>query len=97
MFAEAKDWHELRRFRLRKLEKVNIEALLIAAGQNIKMLLTFGGRRPKAQAQTAALRQPNASRPDLRHVREHRVRSSWQSARPVLNSPASLEQVRSTP
>jgi hypothetical protein len=29
LFAEAKDWHGLRRFRLRSLEKVNAEALLI--------------------------------------------------------------------
>src|SRR5215207_9406120 len=36
LFAEAKDWHELRRFRLRGLEKVNGEALLIATGQNLK-------------------------------------------------------------
>jgi hypothetical protein len=33
LFADAKDWHGLRRFRLRRLEKVNAEALLIAAGQ----------------------------------------------------------------
>lgn len=31
LFAEAKDWHGLRRFRLRGLEKANSEALLIAA------------------------------------------------------------------
>ena len=43
LFAEAKDWHGLRRFRLRGLEKVNIEALLIAAGQNLKRLLSPGG------------------------------------------------------
>jgi len=48
LFAEAKDWHGLRRFRLRGLTKVNGEALLIAAGQNLKRLLSkFGwGRRP---------------------------------------------------
>ena len=48
LFAEAKDWHGLRRFRLRGLEKVNIEALLVAAGQNLKRLLSrWGwGRRP---------------------------------------------------
>ena len=48
LFAEAKDWHGLRRFRLRGLEKVNGEALLIAAGQNLKRLLVrWGwGRRP---------------------------------------------------
>ncbi len=39
LFGEAKDWHGSRRFRLRRLEKVNAEALLIAAGQNIKRLL----------------------------------------------------------
>ena len=48
LFAEAKDWHGLRRFRLRGLEKVNGEALLIAAGQILKRLLRrWGwGRRP---------------------------------------------------
>jgi hypothetical protein len=48
LFAEAKDWHGLRRFRLRGLERVNGEALLIAAGQNLKRLLSRSGwgRRP---------------------------------------------------
>jgi len=48
LFAEAKEWHGLRRFRLRGLEKVNGEALLIAAGQNLKRLLSWRGwgRRP---------------------------------------------------
>jgi len=48
LFAEAKDWHGLRRFRLRGLEKVNSEALMIAAGQNLKRLLSWRGwgRRP---------------------------------------------------
>ena len=48
LFGEAKDWHGLRRFRLRGLWKVNIEALLIAAGQNLKRLLRKRGwgRRP---------------------------------------------------
>jgi transposase len=32
LFGEAKQWHGLRQFRLRGLEKVNIEGLLIAAG-----------------------------------------------------------------
>lgn len=38
-FGEVKQWHLGRRFRLRCLFKVNIEALLKAAGQNIKQLL----------------------------------------------------------
>ena len=48
LFAEAKAWHGLRRFRLRGLEKVNGEALLIAAGQNLKRFLAARGwgRRP---------------------------------------------------
>jgi transposase len=48
LFGEAKDWHGLRRFRLRRLWRVNIEALLIAAGQNLKRLLSWRGwgRRP---------------------------------------------------
>jgi hypothetical protein len=32
LFAEAKDWHGMKRFRLRRLEKVNLEALLIRGG-----------------------------------------------------------------
>ena len=48
LFAEAKAWHGLRRFRLRGLANVNGEALLIAAGQNVKRLLSWRGwgRRP---------------------------------------------------
>ena len=48
LFAEAKDWHGMRRFRLRLLWRVNIEALRIAAGQNLKRLLQKRGwgRRP---------------------------------------------------
>ncbi len=48
LFAEAKDWHGLRRFRLRRLWRVNCEALMIAAGQNLKRLLSKRGwgRRP---------------------------------------------------
>ncbi len=48
LFAEAKDWHGLRRFRLRRLWRVNCEALVIAAGQTLKRLLSKRGwgRRP---------------------------------------------------
>ena len=58
LFAEAKDWHGLRRFRLRGLLKVNGGALLIAAGQNLKRLLSWRGwgRRPfPSEAAGAAL------------------------------------------
>jgi hypothetical protein len=58
LFGEAKEWHGIRRFRLRTLRGVNIEALVIAAGQNIKRLLTLRGRGPRHLAQAAALRPP---------------------------------------
>jgi hypothetical protein len=35
LFAEAKSWHGLRRFRLRGLETVNSEALLVVSGQKL--------------------------------------------------------------
>ena len=59
LFGEAKDWHGMRRFRLRRLEKVNIEALLIASGQNIKRLVAARERGPRKLAQAAALRPPD--------------------------------------
>jgi Transposase DDE domain len=43
LFAEGKDWHGMRRFRLRRLWRVNCEALLRAAGQNLKRLLQKRG------------------------------------------------------
>ena len=43
LFAEAKTLHGLRRFRLRGIEKVNIEGLMVAAGQNLKRLLRHRG------------------------------------------------------
>ena len=48
LFAEGKDWHGMRRFRLRQLWRVNCEALVRAAGQNLKRLLKQRGwgRRP---------------------------------------------------
>jgi hypothetical protein len=48
LFGEAKAWHGLRRFRLRGLDNVNIQGLLVATGQNLKRLLKKRGwgRRP---------------------------------------------------
>lgn len=48
LFGEAKEWHGLRRFRLRGLDNVNIQGLLVATGQNLKRLLNKRGwgRRP---------------------------------------------------
>ena len=48
LFGEAKEWHGMRRFRLRRLWRVNCEALVTASGQNLKRLLQKRGwgRRP---------------------------------------------------
>ena len=43
LFAEAKEWHGLRRLRLRGLLNANIQELLIAAGQNLEHLLAATG------------------------------------------------------
>jgi Transposase DDE domain len=61
LFAEAKDWHGLRRFRLRRLWRVNCEAVVIATGQNLKRLLQKRGwgRRPFPAATVAAVPHPN--------------------------------------
>ena len=45
LFAEGKDWHGMRRLRLRELKRVNCEALMRAAGQNLKRLLKKRGGR----------------------------------------------------
>jgi hypothetical protein len=53
LFAEGKDGHGMRRFRLRLLWRVNIEALMRAAGQNLKRLLKkrgWGRRSSPAKA-----------------------------------------------
>src|SRR5215208_3757232 len=69
LFGEAKEWHGMRRFRLRRLWRVNVEALVIAAGQNVKRLLTFWGRGPRRLAQAKALRptSPRRSAPSMSH------------------------------
>ena len=43
LFGEAKQWHGLRQFRLRGLANVNMEGLLVAAGQNLKRWLAATG------------------------------------------------------
>ncbi len=54
LFAEGKDWHGMRRFRLRLLWKVNCEALMRAAGQNLKRLLKKRGWRRRPWPEGAA-------------------------------------------
>jgi hypothetical protein len=57
LFGEAaKQWHNMVRFRLRGLKKVNIEGVLKAAGQNIKRFLNYHNWwNPKHPARGALL------------------------------------------
>jgi hypothetical protein len=66
LFAEAKQWHGMRRLRLRQLWRVNCEALVVASGQNLKRLLQKRGwgRRP-FPAQAMALMPPESSQAEL--------------------------------
>ena len=56
LFGEAKQWHGLRQFRLRGLDNVNMEALLVVAGQNLKRWLAKvgWGRRHEPQGSLLA-------------------------------------------
>jgi hypothetical protein len=60
LFAEAKEWHGLRRLRLRGVQNANIQGLLIAAGQNLKRFLaaTGWGRRLAPCGSLVALPKP---------------------------------------
>ncbi len=61
LFGEAKQWHWMTRFRLRGLLKVNIEGLIVAAGQNLKRLLKSSGwGKPKSPAAGVLLQFPLA-------------------------------------
>ena len=55
LFAEGKDWHGMRRLRLRELERVNGEALMRAAGQNLKRRLEKTGREASSGASSSSL------------------------------------------
>jgi transposase len=65
LFGEAKQWHGLRQFRLRGLAKVNMEGLLVAAGQNLKRWLaaTGWGRRHGPSGSLVAAAAPRRPRP----------------------------------
>jgi transposase len=63
LFGEAKQWHGLRRFRLRGLANVNSEGLLIATGQNLKRWLaaTGWGRRSAPSGSLTAPAWPQSA------------------------------------
>ncbi len=79
---------------------MNIEALLIASGQNVKRLLAFGGLRPKKLAQAAALRPPAATSHTIQSCpktpREGFPWSIFQHAGPVETESPRFPIVRST-
>jgi hypothetical protein len=71
LFGEAKDWHGLRRFRRRGIANVNIEAVMIASGQNLKRLLRAKGWRrcfPTPEAGAPALAVPIPTFFDLKKL-----------------------------
>lgn len=62
LVAEGKQWHGLRRFRLRGLANVNCAGLLVAAGQNFKRWLAatgWGRRHAPCDSLVALLRPPH--------------------------------------
>ncbi len=97
LFAEAKEWHGMRRFRLRQLWRVNCEALVTASGQKLKCLLQKRGwgRRP-FPAQAVALRPPETAEEETepRHILTNNLRVSiavasfafWGTARTFLEA-----------
>ncbi len=62
LFAEAKWWHGLGRFRLRTLAKVNQEALMVASVQNHKRLLGAASAGPLRPPTACALAARSADR-----------------------------------
>jgi transposase len=92
LFGEGKEWHGLARFRLRMLEKVNMEGLLIAIGQNLKRLLSWRGwgRRwwPSGAIGVAI---PNEKSVDCLGLAQHTREQPWRTERryrePSWNSP----------
>jgi transposase len=77
LFGEAKQWHGLRQFRLRGLENVNIEALLVAAGQNLKRWLAAPGWGRRHGPQGSLLALPVES-PILVFLRHRPMRARWE-------------------
>jgi hypothetical protein len=78
LFAEAKQWHGLHRFRLRGLANLNIQALFVAAGQNLKRWLqaTDWGQRgfPGTTFAPSGCSRPLECLPDARSEHGHQLR-----------------------
>ena len=75
LFAEAKEWHGLRRLRLLVLLNANIQRLLIAAGQNLSSswpLRVGGGEMPHSGVAWPSRESHRGSWPSLRDDRSDR-------------------------
>ncbi len=91
LFAEAKDWHGMRRFRLRRLWRVNCEALMIAAGQNLKRLLKKRGwRRPFPAEAGGVVAPPDWEEDEIHRKDTQKRKRAWVS----VASLASLGTIR---
>ena len=77
LFAEGKQWHGMRRFRLRRLQRVSCEALVTATGQNLKRLLQKRGWGRRPFPTEGALRPPAQEEPDAfprnNRLKDHRA------------------------
>ncbi len=99
LFGEAKDWHGMRRFRLRMLEKVNAEALLSSPQDRTSRRgcsPTATEARSDRGTGGAALRRRPAPNPyDSRGARRHRNGRSRRPTR-VFQHPGGLAAVVAT-
>src|SRR4051794_26929444 len=97
----------MRRFRSRRLKKVNIEALMVAVGQNIKRLVGASRRGPRSLPQAAALHFPEppfsssrcCARKRHRCVlrrRRRRFSTRWFVTQPVERAPSTRVNINAT-
>ncbi len=87
LFAEAKDWHGMRRFRLRRLWRVNCEALMIAAGQNLKRLLKKRGwgRRPFPAEAGGVVAPPDWEEDEILRKDTQKRKRAWVSVASLVS------------
>jgi transposase len=87
LFAEAKDWHGMRRFRLRRLWRVNCEALMIATGQNLKRLLKKRGwgRRPFPAEAGGVMASPDWEEDEIHRKDTQKRKRAWVSVASLIS------------
>src|SRR6266568_6933735 len=87
LFAEGKQWHGMRRFRLRLLWRVNCEALMRAAGQNLKRLLKKRGwgRRPFPAEAGGVMAPPDWEEVETDRKDTQKRKRAWVSVASLLS------------